>query len=164
MCILNFGNCLKNHIADNKQVIPLKRIVFGAPIKLANDPAIRLPKGAVPINAITYKLIILPRLSSSTIVCIRVFDEAIVIIIPKPAKIISGSENNNEVENEKSISPMEKIVPAIDIHLPKPRTVFLAAKYIAPVNAPIPTAPRRYPKVFAFPWRISLAKTGMSTV
>jgi hypothetical protein len=68
MILLSDGSLVKKIIAPIIQIPPLIRTVFGAPILSAIAPAMRLPKGDMPINAIVKKLITLPRLSSSVIV------------------------------------------------------------------------------------------------
>lgn len=66
MQLVKSGNCRAIQRDSNKQKIPLKITVVGAPICCARVPATKLPKGNVPITASEYKLITLPHLSSST--------------------------------------------------------------------------------------------------
>jgi len=66
---LNAGSFAAKRATPDKHEIPPMQTVAGAPILPARWPADKLPNGAIPMNDVAKKLMTLPRLSSSTIVC-----------------------------------------------------------------------------------------------
>src|SRR4030042_5686888 len=158
------GSLIKKIIVPKIHIPPLINTVFEAPIELARVPAIKLPKGDIPIKAIVKKLTTLPRLSSSVIVCKIVFVEAMCIIIPNPLINIIESESHKFLETEKIIRLSPKMPVAAVRIFPRPKTVLLDARYIPPTSAPIPDEAIKKPRKFGPPCSISFAKIGMSTV
>ena len=85
---------MANMVALKIHKTPLSIIVLGVPIIGAREPAKRLPNGLIPAPAMTNKLMILPRLSSSTIVCRKVLLTANCEVFPKPV----SSKINIEIQ------------------------------------------------------------------
>ena len=100
---------------------PQKKRVAGAPICLEQNPDIRLPNGAIPIKAMVYMLMTLPRLSSSESVCSMVLHAAMHDIMPTPVVNMKTSENANERDCENSIRPTLAQKLAMMIMRDKPR-------------------------------------------
>ena len=80
-------------------------------------------------------------------VCKMVLLDAICVIIPSPMATINSKERINMRDNEKAMSPKPKIAADKGIIFHSPNTLFLEARYTAPIKAPSPEAPMRKPKV-----------------
>ncbi|NJO95679.1 MAG: hypothetical protein HC764_06280 [Pleurocapsa sp. CRU_1_2] len=74
----------------------------------------------MPIKAIETRLINLPILSSSAMVCKTVLVEANCKITLKPISTIAGRENNKKRDREKIIKPVPSKIGAIAISFSKP--------------------------------------------
>ena len=78
--------------------------------------------------------------------------------------IIRRKESIKICDSEKVIRPNPNIAADRGIILPNIRTFFFAARYIAPVKAPMPDAPMRNPKVWELPCKISFENMGSSII
>src|SRR5882672_5258401 len=118
--------------------------------------------GANPRKHMTYRLMILARLSSSATVCNIVLIEAAVTTRPAPktARKTSDSHSAPDRENPIKAAPAATVVEATT--RPSPRTELRAASANVPATAPRPTAPMRKPNVFESPLKVSPAKIGIN--
>src|ERR1041385_6010767 len=94
---------------------------------------------------------------------ISVLEDAIWIIMQKPAGTNSAQESHMEREKENSSSAVPKPAQETATQTLSPLRVFLIASVSAPTNAPAPEQPISSPRALAPPCRIWAAKTGMST-
>ena len=97
-------------------------------------------------------------------VCKIVLLDACKVITENPARTSTGRDSQRCRDSAKITSEMPNRAVDMAIILTSPRTLLREARYKALVNAPTPEAAMRKPKVWAPPWRILLAKTGMRTV
>ena len=81
------GNKKLINVNNTKQTKPQKKRATDTPQDCARAPEIKLPKGTIPAKVIINKLITLPRNSSNTLTCNKLFTRAIGITLKPPTKI-----------------------------------------------------------------------------
>src|SRR3954465_15795513 len=84
-------------------------------------------------------------------------------IIENPTPNNRSNDSEKLLDTAKPISAAPNVNEVIFIILPRPTIVRLTAKVTALINAPIPAAAVRKPRVFGPPCRMALANTGRST-
>src|SRR5580698_7474487 len=95
---------------------------------------------------------------------IKVFDDDICNIMPKPTGSNSAAESQKFRDRENRIRLTPKPPQEYATHLPKPCTPLREARVSAPSKAPTPVAPIRIPKPRTPPCRILSAKIGIRIV
>src|SRR5215471_10330290 len=95
---------------------------------------------------------------------IRVFDDDICSIMPKPTESNNAAESQKLREKENRIRLTPKPPHEIATHFPKPCTPLREARVSAPSKAPTPVAPIKIPRPRAPPCRILSANMGIRMV
>jgi len=117
----SLGNCRANTTPARAQKKPPMALTRGAPMRSADQPAIKLPNGAIPTSIIEKRLMTRPRILSSESDCNAVLHPATSTIQAQPTtpRIISDTAKTDE--KLKTIKPMPNVSAATTIMRPEPQ-------------------------------------------